>query len=49
MRTGLRIIISEPKEKLMANLVTLDGGFEMNNDLIQFLEGKPEIEVKVEV
>ena len=27
----------------------MDNGFEMNNDLIQFLENKPEIEVQVSV
>jgi DNA polymerase III subunit alpha len=45
--SGLRIIISEPKNNLKANLVTLDNGFEMNNDLIHFLENKPEIDVLV--
>ncbi|MGZ3853155.1 MAG: helix-hairpin-helix domain-containing protein, partial [Flavisolibacter sp.] len=44
---SLRVIISEPKNNLKANLVTLDSGFEMNTDLIQFLETKPEIDVQV--
>lgn len=48
-KSGLKIIVSEPKNNLKANLVTLDNGFEMNNDLILFLEHKPEIEVEVTV
>ena len=46
-KSGLRIIVCEPKENLKANFITLDSGFEMNADLIQFLETKPEIEVQV--
>ena len=45
--SSLRVIVSEPKNNLRANLVTLDSGFEMNVDLIQFLENKPEIDVQV--
>jgi DNA polymerase III subunit alpha len=45
--SSLRVIISEPKNNLKANLVTLDSGFEMNLDLIHFLENKPEIDVQV--
>lgn len=46
-KSSLRIVVSEPKNNLKAQLITLDGGFEMNNDLIQFLENKPEIDVQV--
>lgn len=46
-KSSLRVIVSEPKNNLKANLVTLDNGFEMNVDLIQFLENKPEIDVQV--
>ncbi|WP_345254325.1 DNA polymerase III subunit alpha [Flaviaesturariibacter amylovorans] len=45
--TGLKVTVLEPKEQLKAGLSTLGTGFEMNYDLIQYLEGKPEIEVKV--
>jgi DNA polymerase III subunit alpha len=45
--SSLRVIVSEPKNNLKANLVTLDSGFELNTDLIHFLEGKPEIDVQV--
>lgn len=48
-KSNLKIIISEPKNNLKANLVTLDNGFEMNTDLIHFLENKPEIDVQVTV
>ncbi|MGZ8537875.1 MAG: OB-fold nucleic acid binding domain-containing protein, partial [Flavisolibacter sp.] len=46
-KSSLRIVVSEPKNNLKANLITLDSGFEMNNDLIRFLEDKPEFEVVV--
>jgi DNA polymerase-3 subunit alpha len=46
-KSSLRIVVSEPKNNLKANLITLDNGFEMNEDLIHFLEDKPEIEVQV--
>lgn len=48
-KSNLRIIVSEPKNNLKANLVTLDNGFEMNTDLIHFLESKPEFDVQVAV
>jgi len=46
-KSSLRVILSEPKTNLRANLVTLDNGLEMNTDLIQYLQTKPEIEVQV--
>ena len=46
-KTGLKVIVSEPKNNLKINLVSLDNGLEMNHDLISFLEEKPEIEVSV--
>lgn len=48
-KSGLRVIVSEPKAALKASLITMDSGIEMNNDLIHFLEDKPEIEVQVTV
>lgn len=48
-KSGLKIVISEPKNRLKVNLITLDNGFEMNTDLIHFLENKPEIDVLVTV
>ncbi|HEU4633904.1 MAG TPA: OB-fold nucleic acid binding domain-containing protein, partial [Flavisolibacter sp.] len=46
-KSSLRVIVSEPKTNLRANLFTFNGGLEMNNDLIHFLQNKPEIEVQV--
>ena len=46
-QSSLRIIVSEPKNNLKANLVTLDSGIEINNELIQFLDNRPEIDVQV--
>jgi DNA polymerase III subunit alpha len=46
-KSAVRIIVSEPKNKLVANLVTMEAGVEMNSDLIGFLDERPEIEVQV--
>ena len=46
-KSSVRLVLAEPKEKLMANLVSMDAGIEMNDDLVQFLELRPEITVKV--
>jgi DNA polymerase-3 subunit alpha len=45
--TALKILIKEPKESLKAGFSTMGGGFEMNWDMVQWLETKPEIDVKV--
>ncbi len=46
-KSGLKIIISEPKNNLKANFISLDKGLEINNELISFLAQKPEIDVKI--
>jgi DNA polymerase-3 subunit alpha len=46
-KSTLKLVMSEPKNNWTANLKTLDNGFEMNNELIDFLKEKPEIEVQV--
>ena len=46
-KTNLRFNLTEPRNKLKVSLVTMSGGFEMNEELIQFLEQKPELEVQV--
>jgi DNA polymerase-3 subunit alpha len=46
-KSSLRVILTEPKNNLKANLITLDSGIELNNDLIHYLNEKPEIEVQV--
>jgi DNA polymerase-3 subunit alpha len=44
---ALRIVVNEPKEALKAGFMTIGTGFEMNDDLIQYLTDKPEIDVQV--
>jgi DNA polymerase-3 subunit alpha len=46
-KSGFKVIVSEPKNNWKVNLVTIDNGFEMNNDLISFLEETPEIDIHV--
>jgi DNA polymerase-3 subunit alpha len=46
-KSGFKVIVSEPKNNWKVNLVTIDNGFEMNNDMIGFLEETPEIDVHV--
>jgi DNA polymerase-3 subunit alpha len=46
-KSSLKVIVSEPKDNLKASFVTFNTGLEMNDDLINFLQGKPEIEVQV--
>ncbi len=45
----LKIAVVEPKNALKAGFKTLGSGFEMNYELIDFLETRPEIEVQVVV
>ncbi len=45
----LKISVVEPKASLKAGFTTLGSGFEMNSELIEFLEGRPEIDVQVTV
>ena len=46
-RSLLRVNLTEPRENLKISLVTMDNGFEMNDELIDFLETNPELEVQV--
>jgi DNA polymerase III subunit alpha len=46
-KSTLRFNLSEPKNKTRISLVSMTNGFEMNEELIQFLEKKPELEVQV--
>jgi len=43
----LKFILTEPRENLKISLVNGSNGLEMNEELIQFLEAKPELEVQV--
>ncbi len=46
-KAGLKLTVNESNNKLKVNLITLDNGFEMNNEMIEFLQEKPEIEIHV--
>ena len=46
-RSSLRINLNEPKENLKISLVTMDNGFEMNDEMVDFLEANPDLEVQV--
>jgi DNA polymerase-3 subunit alpha len=45
----LKIMVTETKESLKAAFMTMSNGIEMNNELIQFLSDKPEIDIQVGV
>ena len=44
---SLKFTLSEPKNSLKISLLTMDNGFEMNDEMTEFLESKPEFEVQV--
>lgn len=46
-KSTLKFNISEPKNRMRISLVTMNSGFEMNEELIQFLEKSPEFDVQV--
>ncbi len=46
-RSMLKFNLLEPKTNLKISLITLDNGFEMNDELVDFLDGNPELEVQV--
>lgn len=43
----LKFTVTEPKNNWKISLVSLNNGFEMNNEMIDFLQQKPELEVQV--
>jgi len=46
-KATLKFTFSEPKNNLKISLLTMDNGFEMNDEMTEFLENKPEFEVQV--
>src|SRR5436190_1666336 len=46
-RSTLRLNLIESKENLKISLVTMDSGFEMNDEMVDFLEGNPDLDVQV--
>lgn len=46
-KASLKFTLTEPKNKMKISLVSMNSGFEMNEELIHFLENKPELDVQV--
>jgi DNA polymerase III subunit alpha len=46
-KSGLKFTLTEPKNKMKISLVTMNNGFEMNDEFIHFLEKTPELDVQV--
>jgi DNA polymerase-3 subunit alpha len=46
-RSTLRLNLNEPKDNLKISLVTMDNGFEMNDEMVDFLEANPDLDVQV--
>ncbi|HET9747020.1 MAG TPA: DNA polymerase III subunit alpha, partial [Chitinophagaceae bacterium] len=46
-RSTLRVNLNEPKDNLKISLVTMDNGFEMNDEMVDFLESNPDFDVQV--
>jgi DNA polymerase III subunit alpha len=44
----LKFVLTEPKNRMRISLVTTNNGFELNEEMIQFLEKSPELEVQVQ-
>ena len=48
-KSSLKFCLSEPTAKLKVGMYTLVNGFEMNDEMANFLQEKPEFEVQVEL
>ncbi len=46
-KSTLKFTLTEPRNKMKISLVSMNGGFEMNDEMIHFLEKSPELEVQV--
>ncbi|MEO7922274.1 MAG: DNA polymerase III subunit alpha [Chitinophagaceae bacterium] len=46
-KSTLRFTLTEPKNRMKISLVAMNSGFEMNDEMILFLEKSPELEVQV--
>ena len=47
-KATIKFTLTEPKNKMKISLISMDHGVEMNEDLIHFLEAKPQLDVQVE-
>jgi DNA polymerase-3 subunit alpha len=46
-KSTLKINLAEPKQNLKISLVSMESGFEMNDEMVEFLQSKPELEVQI--
>ena len=46
-KATLKFTLNEPKDHCKVSLLTMENGFEMNDEMSEFLENKPEFEVQV--
>jgi DNA polymerase-3 subunit alpha len=46
-KSSLKITFIEPREQMVASLLTIEKGFLMNDELVEFLDKTPELGVKV--
>jgi DNA polymerase-3 subunit alpha len=46
-KSSFKISFVEPKDQLVASLLTIERGFLMNDDLVQFLDSNPALNVQV--
>jgi len=46
-KTSLKFILNDPRNKVKISLITLNWGFELNEEMIQFLENSPDFEIQV--
>jgi DNA polymerase-3 subunit alpha len=46
-KAGLKVVFTEAKENMKISLSSLESGFEMNHELIEYLERTPEVSVSV--
>jgi DNA polymerase-3 subunit alpha len=48
-RTALKITFVEPREQIVASLLTIDKGFMVNDEFVEFLDKNPEWNVQVKL
>jgi len=48
-KSGLKFNISDNLSHLKFSMYTMERGFEMNDEMANYLQQKPELEVKVEI
>jgi DNA polymerase-3 subunit alpha len=46
-KSSMKLTFVEPREQLVASLLTFERGFSMNDDLVEFLDKNPELNVQV--